>query len=181
MSVPARLRDLYAAATRIGAQLDRTPQGVLDPCGLILKIPPKTRYYWCTPKNVQTFASTGGDGVHYSYLSDSRLPTDVQPIVMTLPASERMNLIVAESFDEFFGLGYNVGWFSLEQLVYDPDNAVSYFAQPDPEDPDYKTVRMELIRSHLDIQPAPLSLARIAALNASYMRYIDSADDARET
>jgi hypothetical protein len=100
---------------------------------------------------------------------------------MTLPASDRVNLVVAESFDEFFGLGYKVGWFSLEQLVYNPDEAVSYFAQPDPEAPEYKTVRMELVRAHLDIQPVPLSLARIAALNETYMQYVDPTDELRET
>ncbi len=43
------------------------------------------------------------------------------PIVMTIlmAMASRNNVVVAETLDEFFGLGYYVGWFALEQLAYD--------------------------------------------------------------
>jgi len=39
-----------------------------DPIGLILLGKLENLEYWCTPTNSITFASTGGDGVHYGLL-----------------------------------------------------------------------------------------------------------------
>jgi hypothetical protein len=161
----------------------RTAEGVLDPCGLILEIPPKSAYYWCTPKEALTFACTGGDGVHYSYLSSDSLSPGVLPIVMTLPANDRHNYLVAESIEEFLGLGYHVGWFALESIAYEPDAAVQYFTQPEAETPaltDGKSALMEFLRAELDIQPVVLSLDRIAELTERYAQYLvvpDEPDD----
>jgi hypothetical protein len=135
MLIPARLQDLHAVATLVGEALGSSPGAVFDPCGLLLEIPPRRYSYDSTPKTAQTFATTGGDGVHYSYFIDSGLPPGVVPIAMTVPMHfDQPNVIVADTFDEFFGLGYRVGWFSLEQLVYEPQETVEYFAQPDPDD-----------------------------------------------
>ena len=38
------------------------------------------------------------------------------------------NFVVAESFDEFLGAGYHVGWFALEQIAYHATEAEVYFA-----------------------------------------------------
>ena len=92
-----------------------------------MSTPSQSGYYWCTPKNALTFARTGGDGVHYSYLAMSGLPEGIVPIVMTMPAVAR-NFVVAESFDEFLGVGYRVGWFALEQIAYQATEAEVYFA-----------------------------------------------------
>jgi len=168
--------------------------GVFDPCGLILEIPPKSGYYWCTPKEALTFACTGGDGVHYSYLSSDSLSPSVVPVVMTLPANDKHNFVVADSIDEFLGLGYHVGWFALEGIAYDPEEALQYFAQAGSDCPDYRSValqslgiernapdskstRLEFLRSHLSIQPVSLSLDRIAELTERYASYLIVPDD----
>lgn len=39
-----------------------------DPIGLILFKDVACWNYWCTPTNTLTFATTGGDGVHYGIL-----------------------------------------------------------------------------------------------------------------
>lgn len=154
---------------------------VFYPCGLILEIPPKRAgLYGCTPEKAMTFATTGGDGVHYSYLSSDELPPGVVPIVMTVPANfNDENVVLAESIDEFLGLGYHVGWFSLEQVVYEPEEAPDYFAQPDPDDDDYedKTARLEFLRSELGIKPVALSLKRIAKLTKRYASFLVVPDE----
>jgi len=196
LPLPQRLQDLYAVAAKAAEQFGHSAfegvnsslilpnisaTGVFDPCGLILEIPPRTGYYWCTPKEALTFAATGGDGVHYSYLSSSNLSSSVVPVVMTLPAAEKHNLVVAENIDEFLGLGYHVGWFGLEQIVYQPEAALAYFAQPDPDARECKSARMNFLRSHLSIRPVALSLERIARLTGKYSSFLVVPDEPDET
>jgi hypothetical protein len=203
MSIPQRLQDLYDVASKAaerfcpspatnvlelmrvarttglwlpGLPLDR--EGVFDPCGLILEFPPKAGTCWCTPEKALTFAHTGGDGVHYSYLSSDELPPGLVPIVMTLPPCIPHNVVLAESIDEFLGLGYHVGWFALELVSpYSPESVLEYFAKPNPNDPHYKSERMEFLRSQLGIRPIALSLQRIAALTERYASYLIVPDD----
>lgn len=179
-SVPQRLQDLYAVAARVGEQLGHSAEGVFDPCGLILEIPPRAGYYWCTPRDALTFAATGGDGVHYSYLCSDQVSSSVVPVIMTLPAAETHNVVLAENLDEFFGLGYHVGWFALEQVIHQPEAAVAYFAQRDPEDPDYKTFRMDLLRSQLGIRPVALVLERVTQLTKAYSSFLVVPDEPGE-
>jgi hypothetical protein len=169
MVIPPRLQDLHTIAIAVGEELGCAPEGVFDPCGLILEMPSHRYAYDSTPKTALTFATTGGDGVHYSYFIDSRLAPGVVPIAMTVPMHfDQPNVIVADTFDEFFGLGYHVGWFSLEQLVYEPEETVEYFAQPDPDDWEDKTMLLELLRTRLQIRPVALLLERTAALTRQY-------------
>lgn len=73
--IPAPLQTLYDAAAAMGPQFGLSPEAVFGDCGLRLEIPPVPGYIdWCTPRNVMTFATTGCDSVHYSYLVDERLP-----------------------------------------------------------------------------------------------------------
>jgi hypothetical protein len=203
MVLPRRLKELYAVAAKAAKHFSppvdkqrrrvaKTPKvrlpkaeplsahDVFDRCGLILEIPPKAGYYWCTPEKALTFATTGGDGVHYSHLSSDELPPGVVPVVMTVPANfnDELNVVLAESIDEFLGLGYHVGWFALEQVVYDPEWAPDYFAQPDPDDDDEdKTARLEFLRSELGIKSVALSLKRIAKLTKRYASFLVVPDE----
>lgn len=189
-------RRRIAQATKLwlpGAQ-PLSASGVFDPCGLILEIPPESGYCWCTPKEALTFACTGGDGVHFSFLSSEKIPSTVVPVVITLPACDQHNFVVAESIDEFLGLGYHVGWFALEAIAYDPEEALQCFAQAGSDVPDYrsvalqsvgiernasdsKNIRMEFLRSHMGIEPVPLSLDRIARLTERYASFLIVPDE----
>src|ERR1035438_5382411 len=93
------LEALWATADALGLEHGKDPMCVLDPCGLLLERPLKRWEYSCTPLNSETFASTGGDGVHYGFLrvSSGGLP---DPIVMTVPMGNRHNVVVAESLPE---------------------------------------------------------------------------------
>ena len=170
--LPARLSDLFAAAKAVATAFNCSPEGIFDPCGLIMDIPPSTESYWCTPKGVHTFARTGGDGVHYSYFTVDASTESVTPIVMTRPAADIQNHIVAESFDEFFGLGFHVGWFALEQAFYDPVWAEAYFSTPEADANEFKAAALDFLRTQLEIKYVPLQHARLLALTAKYAEYI---------
>lgn len=79
--------------------------------------------YFCTPINSMTFASTGGDGVHYSFLNLDN--SSIKPVVMTVPMADRHNIILGESLSEFMRLGARYGYFSLEQLAYDRQETIN--------------------------------------------------------
>ena len=57
--------------------------------GLIMPPDPSdalTRWgYWCTPTNAWTFATTGGNGVHYSVVETDGSVSERSPVVMTVP------------------------------------------------------------------------------------------------
>ena len=172
--IPAPLQALYDAAVTIGPQFNLPAEAALDYCGLLLEIPPVRDYIdWCTPRNVLTFASTGGDSVHYSYLVDERLPAGVSPIVMTLPCASALNMVIAESFQEFFDYGYHVGWFSLEQLYYDEEEGAAYFCQPSPTFGEEGSQQLPLLRQALSMQAVPPTLARFAQLQEKYAALLD--------
>lgn len=79
--------------------------------------------YFCTPINSTTFASTGGDGVHYGYLNLENSP--ITPVVMTIPMASKHNIILGESLHEFMRLGARCGYFALEELAYDRAKAIT--------------------------------------------------------
>ena len=73
--------------------------------------------YWCTPTNTLTFACTGGDGVHFSFLVRDAKITAESPIVITRPMEYgEPNVIGGESLFDFLCLGYFRGYFALEAM-----------------------------------------------------------------
>ena len=81
--------------------------------------------YASTPSNSATFASTGGDGVHFGFLFGDEFDVVEAPIVMTVPMNfDLPNVIVGGNLEEFLSLGCRTGYFSLEQIVYDPKSTI---------------------------------------------------------
>ena len=81
--------------------------------------------YESTPINSATFASTGGDGVHFGFLFGGEFDVVEAPIVMTVPMNfDLPNVIVGSNLEEFLSLGCRTGYFSLEQIVYDPNDTI---------------------------------------------------------
>ena len=92
-----------------------TSESVFQSIGLRLEYPTNPWQYYCTPRNTKTFASTGCDGVHYSFLESPVLLHS--PIVMTVPMSfANPNIVVAETLYEFLCLGCRTSYFALESL-----------------------------------------------------------------
>ncbi|WP_444884125.1 hypothetical protein [Microbulbifer sp. PSTR4-B] len=74
-------------------------------------------WYECSPVNCVAFATTGGDGVHFSVFKE--LALEESPIVMTVPMNfGEENLVIARSMQDFLRLGSRYGFFELEQLSY---------------------------------------------------------------
>lgn len=99
----------------------------LSDVGLILLRPPERN--WCddTPKNGHIFATTGGDSVHFCLLEVAGRITEDSPVVMVVPCnSNAPHLVVGDTLRDFLSLGSTIGYFFLEQLVYDFDKTLGY-------------------------------------------------------
>jgi hypothetical protein len=92
---------------------------------------------------------------------------ELQPIVMTVPMMS-MNVVIAETLGEFFGIGYYNGWAALEQLVYDFDHTIEYYSAPD-DSLDVESKRfIEFAQEELNIKFAPLTKERLELLRGRY-------------
>lgn len=170
--IPHSIQELYKAAEVAAKRFGSSVESVFDPSGLILCRPPTQHYYWCTPSTAFTFASTGGDGVHYSYLPPPDPALESAPIVMTLPANDQLNYVVAETLEEFMGLGFYAGWFPLEQVAYQPDWALRHFSSPNNEARKDQQQRLDFLKTELGIRYVALDLARVDALTRKYARHL---------
>ncbi|WP_435354955.1 hypothetical protein [Emticicia sp. SJ17W-69] len=130
----------------------------------------ETFRYDLTPKNTIVFATTGGDGVHYSIfeISDS-----IQPIIMTVPmnyrnSSKDCNIILAENLNEFLSIGFYKGWFSLEQICYDYEGTIQYYADTNEELNEEEKKFIKNLRSKIDFPHIPLKKERLIELESKY-------------
>jgi hypothetical protein len=175
-ALPTHLAGLWDLAEAVARETGGDPRSVFDPVGLLLERDPAPWSYFCSPRNAPTFASTGGDGVHFGLLQLDRAAPG-SAVVMTVPMSDIQNVVVAASLEEFLGLGCRVGWFLLEQLAYDPDWTVDHFARGEPDSPQCAAM-LDRIRSSLGVKPVPLSLARLAQLEKRYLPLVQLPDRA---
>jgi hypothetical protein len=172
-----RLRQLDKEAAR------RFP-GRFDPglgsLGLILdqKLD-QSRYSFCTPLNCQTFAHTGGEGVHFSFRLQDGMVRESSPAVVTIPAMGGQNFVVGENLFDFLCLGVHRGFFALEQLAYYPELTLEVFTNPDwqsteswhgsvgfvPGEEDRRL--LAFLTSELGLRPWP-NAARFALLQERY-------------
>ncbi|MGC4940608.1 hypothetical protein [Kribbella sp. DT2] len=114
-------------------QPDEHPSTVLGFAGLFLESPDAPgdwSDYVNSPRNAITFASTGGDGIHFCALfGPPDAPTTT--IVLCVPLADEPNHVVGTSLPEFLALGCLTGY-HLDDLAYLGPNAL-----PDgPENPE---------------------------------------------
>ena len=119
------------AARRFPADFDNG----LGQMGMLLAPTLENCGYWCTPKNSLTFASTGGEGVHFSFLVQDGKVTESSPVILTVPANafepDGANFVVAEDLRNCLRFGFHRGYFALEQLAYDRDLTLEAYSSPD--------------------------------------------------
>jgi hypothetical protein len=151
------------------------PRFVFDPAGLLLERDSAPWTYFCSPRNAPAFASTGGDGVHFGLLQLDGSGPDDAPVVMTVPMSDTHTIVLAESMDEFLGLGSRLGWFLLEQLAYDPDWAVEHYARSDPDSPECAAI-LKRMRTALRLKPVALRPDRLTQLRERYLPLVEFPD-----
>ena len=126
------LDDLRAADIEAAQRFPRPFDQGLGSLGLILDKNLDQSRYRCTPLNCKTFASTGGEGVHFSILPLGNRPDGQVPVVMTNPGGGNgRSWIVGENLMDFLCLGYHRGYFALEQLAYQPEFTIKAYVDPD--------------------------------------------------
>lgn len=134
---------------------------VLEAIGLSPVFPPERLEYRTTPRNSLTFASTGGDGVHFGVLVDS---PDVAPIVMTVPMMfDRPNVIVGGSFHEFLRLGARCDYFCLEELAYHPERAAGLLSS------ESESEELATFVAHFRLRPLEHAVERLAELERLWL------------
>jgi hypothetical protein len=125
------LEKLWSIADKESEKANRKFSLVFDPVGLILFRPLIKNNYDSTPSNSSTFAQTGGDGVHYSLVTLEGKISEDSPVVMTVPMGyPKVNLIVGENLLEFLCLGEQLGYFFLEQLIYNETKTIEWLLHP---------------------------------------------------
>lgn len=177
--MPITLPYLQTAISQTAAEIQAEfPDTSFSYAGIIpIEDTPYSRYD-STPLNTKVFAHTGGDGVHYSILE---LSASIQPVIMTVPMAagdsiSKYNWILGENLTEFLSLGYYNGWFSLEQLCYDPSWAINYYGNelddveevPEGDHQFVIKMRNKIVYNHI-----PLNLERLETLKRLYFGRID--------
>lgn len=152
--------------------------------GLDLRDPPETEFYPVTPVNCLTFACTGGEGVHFSFLVESGRIDDDSPIVMTVPAAQGESYFVGENLYDFLCLGCAHGFFALEQLAYEPALTLRAYTDP-PSTPskrfessldDHAKGVLRCLRERFDLAPWTRP-ERFAALQDLYRDRLELSED----
>ena len=111
--------------------------------------------YEQTPPNCVTFASTGGDGVHFSLACDAQHTQLTGPVIMTVPMASEPNRVVGRNLHQFLGLGLHSGYFVLEQLQYDLDATCAALDRREYEQylGSQELAALDAIRKELDVRP----------------------------
>jgi hypothetical protein len=163
---------LYELAHRLvpDAECD-SAYAVFLPIGLRLDDPARpvaVSDYDATPAGAIPFASTGGDGVHFSVVPAA----GAWPVVMTAPmAFTTPNHVVGGDLREFLALGCRIGYFGLERLAYswgrqDLISTLQTTTEPVP-DPHEQSL-LEALVAEFDLEPWHDVKARLAELQATY-------------
>jgi hypothetical protein len=160
------LQDFLKIGDRVREKWGRQFYKHVDFCGLE-PVTDRDYRYDSTPINSVTFAATGGDGVHFGLLAMDNEMHGRQPIVMTVPMVSK-NIILADTLDEFFGLGFYNGWFGLEQLVYDFNRTINDYSTQDESLTIQEKNFLELIKTELKFKHEPLTKERLDTLAALY-------------
>lgn len=152
---------------RLAASTGDEPPYAFERIGLLLEDPgaPGDWDYPATPVDAVTFASTGGDGVHFSLVPQG------PAVVMTVPRCfGNTTHVLAESLPEFLALGCRTGYFSLERLAYGwgrADQLADLRLSPPSDDPLLKSIVEEF-----GVSPWPDVEGRLAALEAAHRAHI---------
>lgn len=185
------LEQLWLLAEIEARRTDTDFSMVFEPIGLILLRPISNLGYESTPENALTFATTGGDGVHYSLVQLEGSSLDDSPVVMTVPMNfGEENYIVGGDMQEFLGLGCQVGYTFLEQFTYSKDKSkeIEYFTHPDKwfaelqEDVSAEKVwkvknLLAVLRKELGLQPWDEVSQRLGHLQKQYMPLLNISTD----
>lgn len=152
------------------------PNLYFDYAGMI-PIKDKSFRYDSSPMNTEIFATTGGDGVHYSILE---ITDKIQPIIMTVPMNfgnsiKGYNWIIGENLNEFLSIGFYNGWFPIEQLCYDNEWVINFYSKENMKD-DYQNDAdiqfVKKLRKKLGYKHIPLNNQRLKELERKHFEHL---------
>ena len=144
----------------------------LESIGLIMTDELIKEWYDCSPLNCSAFATTGGDGVHFSVFTDKE---DLSPVVITVPMSfGEENLVIASSIYDFLCLGCRFGFFNLEQLAYEFEQTTNEIESCNEQMPN-SDVLIELSAA-FNLKPIKNVKAYINEANRKYANNLQLAD-----
>lgn len=139
---------LLEADQAIQQQFPRSYGAGLEGLGLILRKPAawENGGYYCTPVNSLCFGRTGVDGEHFSFLVQEGVINSQSPIIVTAPCaydSEMPNAVVAETFEDFIGLGLRYGFGAVVEFVWNLPKALQAYGV-DTTETDYNYSECDL-------------------------------------
>jgi hypothetical protein len=120
------------------------------------------RYGHCTPLNCRTFAGTGGDGHHFSFLVIDGAITESSPIVATAPDSfGNPSAVIADSLHQFLRLGCINGYGPLGwAFLHSDDEKLSkhFISANDPSAEEFSHLTFQrdmlaYLRQRLNLEP----------------------------
>ena len=176
------LQQLWELAKREGNKRNKSPSSTFVDLGLWLGDITKldNADYWCTPKNSTTFAGTGGDGVHFGLLHMDGKIMDTSPVVMTVPMMfDRPNIIVGKDLLEFLCLGYDVGYFILEQLAYydGRQEIIEQIKDHQSQMDDEEQELLQILRGEFHLKPWTNVGVRLNELHQQYHHLLQLKED----
>ena len=166
----ARLRKVDAALRRG----EDTGEPELVDVGLVLHPSVERAPYRSTPRNSLTFASTGGDGVHFGFLLVEDVHIEDSPIVMTVPVSfKRPNVVVGRDLVDFLALGCRRGFSELEGLAYGwRSEAIARYESVEPARA-HHAVPLDALSKEFALQPWKHVEATLARLELAFAARLD--------
>ena len=85
------------------------------------------------------------------------------------------NWIIGENLNEFLSIGYFNGWFPLEQLCYDNEWVIDFYATENMEETYQKNAEIQFVkklRSKFGYDHVPLNNERLKELADNYFHYL---------
>jgi hypothetical protein len=148
------LEKLWTIADTASRPPGTTRDAVFEPIGLILSRPPKRATYASTPRNTVAFAWTGGDGVHFDFLTREDDVHVDSPVLLVAPTSfERPYVVVGRNLRDFLALGVGRGFFELERLTQDADGFFASYPKSAKQWGERESERIEQLRAAFAIEP----------------------------
>lgn len=159
-------------------KLPRWADAGVGSVGLILNQTLENGGYWCSPSNALTFATTGGDGDHYSLLVKGGVISETSPVVLTWP-SEGAQTIVGATLYDFLCFGIHGGYFQVLSGHTDEPTVESNGLLFHPHVEDYQQNVLAYLAAELDLTPWPHSERsnRFNALQSEILPLVEASDD----
>ncbi|MGB3300141.1 MAG: hypothetical protein WBA76_17910 [Phormidesmis sp.] len=146
--------------------------------------------YHATPTNTLSFARTGTDGEHFSFLVFNNRIDSRSPVIFTTPVNYGgiENVVVAKNFDIFVRLWLRYGGFALGEFAYNIERAIQVYTteQQQPAEklstvfdyaPDEQMQKiLDFAAKALRMQPYIYTAAEFLALQRRYLPLLQMPD-----